>query len=749
MAKGFSVFVAIGAKLLPSLNSAAAGVEKRFSQMNRRLRIQAAETKVAFKEMQSALAPMAGLAAAGGLSMGVKGVFGEGAEFKHQIVLMQNMGRTSKEMAEALAAAHKTMRDVPTSSMNDSLKILNETTLAFGGLEHAVENLSFNSKMGALMKGIMGDGYDEAHGFNTLVRALELRGGKLSTKDYQRQAGELFKAISVSGGTVTPDDLLGFMQQAGPAARKYSEHFLTRVVPSLIQEFGGERAGTMATALNNQFNGRVAVGGKSIVEEWNRLGLINPGGLITKAAGKHHKRHGWKVLANGTVKEIGKSSVGDNASASGWKPGALKGYDLAMSDPLAYIEQVMMPAMRAKGIDTNNANAMSLEAQKLFGRETAKRLADTLFSPAQLARINADMKLYEKASGVDKAYSNALYNDPKMAQMAAANSLHNLETALGNSVWNNPTVTKAIIRLAEGVNKLADYFDGGGEKGKGHPYQALGLTGLMGGGALAGVMTLFGGGKLVGMLFRGLAKGLWTAFVWAVGGLVTRGGPLVLSILTRVFVGALVALAGLPVWATVLIVAAVVAAGAFIWHFRDQIWAKLVAAKDWFMKASWGDIGKAIAMAIADGLTFGLASRIPGIASSVKGWWGANMPTWAGGGPAVPAPVQTPKAASPAPALAPGAGILKPAGARASGGPVKAGHWYRINERGEEGFIPGRSGTIIPHSELQRRRAAKSGGGVTIGTINIHGANDPESTRRILRQELHRMAMGNAALLSD
>lgn len=64
-------------------------------------------------------------------------------------------------------------------------------------------------------------------------------------------------------------------------------------------------------------------------------------------------------------------------------------------------------------------------------------------------------------------------------------------------------------------------------------------------------------------------------------------------------------------------------------------------------------------------------------------------------------------------------------------------------------FAPGRDGVIIPHSELERRRAARTGGNMHVGAVHIHGANDPESTRRIVRDEFHRLANGNAALLSD
>ena len=63
MSRGMSVFVNIGANLLPSLNTAAGRVERRFGQMNRSLRLEAAKTKVAYRELTATMKPLAAMAA--------------------------------------------------------------------------------------------------------------------------------------------------------------------------------------------------------------------------------------------------------------------------------------------------------------------------------------------------------------------------------------------------------------------------------------------------------------------------------------------------------------------------------------------------------------------------------------------------------------------------------------------------------------------------------------------------------------
>jgi TP901 family phage tail tape measure protein len=88
---------------------------------------------------------------------------------------------------------------------------------------------------------------------------------------------------------------------------------------------------------------------------------------------------------------------------------------------------------------------------------------------------------------------------------------------------------------------------------------------------------------------------------------------------------------------------------------------------------------------------------------------------------------------------------------RAYGGTARSNEPHLVGERGREIFVPGKTGTVIPArtTEALMRGANDNGGGVTIGDIHIHGANDPQSTRQILRDELKRLARGQSALLSD
>lgn len=711
MAKGLSVFVNIGARLMPSLNSAASGVERRIGQMGRKIRVVAAETRLAWKQMSAAMSPIATMAAAGGLAMTFKGAIGAGAEYQHQISMMKNMGRTAVEMADAIRQAHRTAFEVPTSNWTENLKTFNETVMAFGSVAHATENLSFVQKMSAMFDNALGEGHglskDQSY---SLIKALEMRG--MGTKAhpgfdsarFQREASLFAQANIASGGKVTPEELFNFTKKASPFVQGLSDRFLWRIAPTLIQEQGGEIAGTQISTWMGTILGKAK--NKISTEAWIKLGLLDP-------------------------KQIVYNKVGP----VGWRPGAIKNTNLAMSDPLAWTEKVLLPALRAHGVDTGNILSMQKALMPLFRDRNSNRMEVALASQQTNANLHKDERLIAKVPGVNAGYKQALANDPLMAMKALHSSLTNLKTALGNALYSSGVVT-GINALARGLNWMAEAFDR-------HPNFARGVNALMGIGLVTATLKTFGiavrwvFSPLRG-LFRLLGAPLWRllgplAFrgILAMGTWIMSGFAALAPVVGEGLLAAF-ALISNPVGWAVLAGIAVAAAGALIWHFRAAIgrgWQKLKAA---FLAVPWSNVG----MAIADAITFGLASKLPAIGAGIKTWWQAHAPTWAGG-------------SSPAPAKAPAVGKPPVAGHRRYGGPVQAGRRYVVGEAGEEEFIPGRSGVIVPHSELVRRRAERTSAAVAPITINIYDAHDPHAVAREVDRVLKRHAAGQAALLSD
>lgn len=735
-----NIFVNIGANLLPSVNRVAGSVEKRFGVMNKRIRVQAAETKIAMKELNTASSGLLGMAAAGGLTWSVTKAIGNGAQLSHELQGLRNAGRSSAEVARSIDAANKTITALPTTTLADNIRAINEMTGAFGSLDHAIENLTFNQKIGSMMKNMLGDDFDASHAIASGVRALEIRGTAMNMASYQREMGQLYRAMIFSRGRFNPDELAAFSQTGNIPIKGYSERFMTKILPSLITELGGgDVAGTQAAAFRNQIMGRVPLGGKKLTEEWVRLGLVPP---------------------NGT---------GGNLSKTGWTAGSMKGHALAMSDPFAWMEKVMLPAMAAKGINTKDPNAVILQMSKMFGRETAVRFATMLADPRQRQRLHKDEALINQVPGVDAAYKSTLRNDPTLAWAAMKDSMSNISAVLFGTAKGESPIAVAMVNIANGINSLALTLQR-------HPWLAKGIsTLLLAGAGLAG-LKLFGIGLrfLLSPLKNIVTLGLWIA-KRPLGGMIAnafiKGIPAVGRMLSGLLGGlkyfgrfAMIGIramgpffmAGLRALGPFLLRGAVMAFGllsnpvgwailaataaVLIWKYRKEIaagWTKLCA---WFTTTAWPAVKntvssinwRSVGMAIADAMTFGLASKLPKMLSIIRGGLsGASSITMPAG---------------PDAATRVGPGL---AGMRALGGPISAGRAYLVGERGPEVVTPTRSGYVHPAGASSRMLGANDNGGRPPVTFNIYGATDPEETARIVDRRLRQLSSAQSSSLSD
>jgi hypothetical protein len=720
--RGLNVFVNIGAKLMPSLNASAGAVERRFGLMGKRIRRSAAETRLAMREMNAAASPLLGLAAAGGLMFSAKKAIGDSAALAHELQMLRNAGRTSREVAQAMAAANKTITALPTSSLLDNLKVLNETTGAFGSFQHAVDNLTFNQKVGGMLQNMLGDkAGDEGAMFNNLVRGMEMRGSAQNSGRYQREVGELYRAMVFTRGRVNPEEFLTYSQTANPYTKGLTERYLTKIAPSLIQEFGGDRAGTMQNTFIGTLLGKAK--NKISTEAWMKLGLLDPKGIVSNKVGP-----------------------------VGFMPGAMKGTDLALQDPLKWAETILIPALRKSGVDTNNQVSLQKALMPLFRDRNANRLANSLVYDQDRKRLHKDEGLINKVPTLDAAYNQSLRNDPTMGLHAVSSSLSNLSSVLFGTGKGESPVAIALVHVANGINMVAQFLEA-------HPTLAKGLGALLLGSAgLAGLRVI---GVGLGWIFSPL-KGIFRLLFSAVGGagpkiplirrilgwlrplggLLLRGlvalGPILLRGLAMAF-----GLLSNPVgWA---IIAATVAI--LIWKYRHEIasaWNNIVvpwfgrawqAIKNYALSINWRGIG----MAIADALTFGLASKFAAGLAKLK-------PS--------------------AQALAGNVGMNSTrgglAGARAAGGPVRRGGLYLVGEHGPELFRAGAGGNIFNHKRTAAMIAGAAGMAMSpahAGTgaglprqpieIHIHGAHDPDAVATAVRRELEKLARQQGAYLSD
>lgn len=99
--------------------------------------------------------------------------------------------------------------------------------------------------------------------------------------------------------------------------------------------------------------------------------------------------------------------------------------------------------------------------------------------------------------------------------------------------------------------------------------------------------------------------------------------------------------------------------------------------------------------------------------------------------------------------------VGRPDGSRATGGPVRPGFWYNVNENGIESIMPLTPMRVIPAGESRRLMAsaggAAQGGGLQVGDINIHAAPgmDAMAIAREVRRQIEDLAREARFALHD
>ncbi|GJE51808.1 hypothetical protein GOFOIKOB_4872 [Methylobacterium tardum] len=423
MAKQFSVFVNVGGRVAPSFTNAINTVQGKLDGLNRHMLKRAADAKAAMKGIGESMKAAAAMAAGGGLAFSCKHAFGDGAELAHEIQGLRNAGRSAHEIAEGIKAATDAISELPTSTMVNGIKLLNETTGAFGDYHHALENLTFNSKLADVLKNTV-HVEDPTHALGSMIKALEIRGSASNPETYRREAEKLTQAMTFFGGRLKPEDIYTFASNAQVGIRQLNERFLTRIAPSMIQELGGDKVGTGLTAFRTIISGR-KISDNAQAAEWVKLGLVNKNMLI-------------------------KNKMGD---VKGWKEGAVENTRGAYQDPLQWMEDTILPKLQKRGVDLTDPIKLGAALNTLFKNTKANAFVAAISTVVDRARLKKDEALINQVLSVNENYNSSLLNDPKFAQLAIKSSLTNIGAALTLPLMK--PVAQMLIAIARGINQVS------------------------------------------------------------------------------------------------------------------------------------------------------------------------------------------------------------------------------------------------------------------------------------------------------
>ncbi|KDE19666.1 hypothetical protein AZ09_10360 [Acetobacter aceti 1023] len=361
------------------------------------LNIAAKDAQLNLNKVRLAAVGLGGVILTGGIVRGLNDMAAAGAKLQDQIVGMQKDGMTHLQIVQETAQAYKSMSEVRGPDVAERIRAIRELR----GIAGEGENRSLDEVNQLLPNYLKAANIVGARNAQSLFRAIELRGdvqfnrnGMLDMSRFEVGLDRAIRALQAAGGTITPRELYGLMQQAGPMARMMSPEAFYGTMTTAVMEMGGQRAGTALTAA-----GRALYGGimpERNANEMLNLGLYDPKSIrnvrgLSRAQKRELSAMGYSVGRGGVV-------MVDRH--------ALVGADVLNAEGVGgWIEKVLSPRMHNMFLREQKRNPQLSELQfdmqelyTLFPTETFRRLAG--FYLTQSENVARDQRLQSQAAGL-------------------------------------------------------------------------------------------------------------------------------------------------------------------------------------------------------------------------------------------------------------------------------------------------------------------------------------------------------------
>lgn len=434
------------------------------------------------------------------LQAGAHGPMEQGKSAAMEEVRIRALGLKKEDADEIIDFARK-FKSYGTSTL-DNLELARDGVVAFNDTHHAKDAMPFLAKMKFANKTVHGEekGEEKSGQLMQMLKAIELRGGAASKEAFERQGNYMMQVVNSTAGKVGPDQWMQFSQRSGIAGKSMDDkEYYLRNEP-MIQEMGGASAGSgLLAAYNNLYQGRTT---KRAALNLEKLGLI---GDYSKV--KHDK----------------------TGQTSQLNPGALRESVLFRESPFKWVNEILVPAIKAKGI-TDEKQILDTIGSIVSNPRGASWLA---LMYQQRDVIEKAYKLNEAALNVDETF--------KLAQGTADGKENNLR-ARKNDLYERlgAAVLPGYVKLLEVVT---DVVEGLSNFAKDNPgvtaaigYTAAGIAGLMAtvGALLIPLGILLAKGALLRWVLSKIGLGLFGAGSAAQGasaglGLWARLGPVLAS----------------------------------------------------------------------------------------------------------------------------------------------------------------------------------------------------------------------------
>lgn len=400
--------------------------------------------------------------------------------------------RRMREAARVLAGR------VPGVTTAEALTAISDMRGVVGDLEAAIratEVVLRNARVAAIQTG-----RSTAEMAETMTRALSIRGvffddqGRPTPERGTREAEMMVAAMIAMGSRFHPREFLNFMQQAGSMGRSLSAEALYGLVPSLISETRGFRAGTALAAFNRQFLAGIMT--RERFRTLQQLGLIARGALALPATESdiaEMERRGF---------------IGDDEDREALRrrpdlvrvnPRDIVERAIAEQNPFAYYDIVIRRAMERAGARTQQDRQRLINA--IASTDVVRRLLDQF---DQAAEFMLDWQNFVRVWQSGRAADTVLSGSWRGALQALRAGFLDFLSGLGEA---------ASSRLVPFLTDLGDAFRQLGATVRAYPRLStavLGVTALTGvlGVLSAGVAAFVLAARGIGATMIGLRRAL-------------------------------------------------------------------------------------------------------------------------------------------------------------------------------------------------------------------------------------------------
>ena len=404
------------------------------------------------------LAPVAAGAASFEAMRGVRDIVHDAvqatASRAHEAARMEVSGMSQSEIADAERVSQQLSERYRALSTTTIMHALRNMRAIVGTYEEAGKILDPILKLRIAAMGAHPERAEAlSEDFDQLVKGMEIKGVTMDPAKFASYINGMAKAINVFGDTLNPTDYYQMFKFGRQATQNLSEKFMLETAPTLAQELGGMSAGrAMSSFYQAIVGGRIK---EQSVRELDALGLVNQNRVVRTKSG----------------------------SIKGLLPGGIVGSQLAASDPYAWVNQVLLPALQKHGI--TDKGQIQAVIGTIFQQATAAQMAG-IFATQQ-ARIQKDWNLVHGAQGSEAA-DVFMSKDPFVAWKAVTEQLQNLFAIAGGPLA--APAARGLNLLAEGIVKIENAAAAHSKIAAGT--LAAGTVGLLGAAGAAGLWALRG-----------------------------------------------------------------------------------------------------------------------------------------------------------------------------------------------------------------------------------------------------------------